>query len=75
MAHLIEESIVSHLDPCFVLVASNDHLDHRLDVVAHELSGFIHLHSDLQGNTGEPHVGAWAPPFPTETLFLKNKVF
>lgn len=47
-AHLIEERVVSHLDPCVVLLTSNDHFHHRIDVVAHELSGFIHLHSNLQ---------------------------
>lgn len=48
-AHLVKDRVVSHLDACVVLLASDDHLYHWLDVVAHELSGFKHLHSDLQG--------------------------
>lgn len=48
-AHLVEERVVSHLGTCVVLMASNDHLHQWLEVVAHELAGFKHLHLDLPG--------------------------
>lgn len=47
-AYLIEERIVSHLDPSEMLLICNVYLYYRFDVVAQELSGFKHLHPDLQ---------------------------
>lgn len=47
-AHLIEERVISHLDPRVVLLACDGHLHHWLDVVTHELPGFKHLHPNLQ---------------------------
>jgi hypothetical protein len=61
-AHLIEERIISHLDPCAVPMARNGHFYHWLDVVAQELSGFKHLHPNLQKeHTGDSMLGAQAP--------------
>ena len=43
-------------------MASDDHLHHWLDVVAHQLPGFKHLHSDLQGrDQGKLTLGVQAP--------------
>lgn len=50
-AYLIEERIVSYLDPCDMLMACNVYLHHWLDVVAQELSGFKHLYPNLQRGT------------------------
>lgn len=47
-AYLIEESIVSHLDPRDMLLVRNVYLHYGFDVVAQELSGFKHLHPNLQ---------------------------
>ena len=47
-AYLIEERIVSHLDPSEMLLICNVYLYYRFDVVAQKLSGFKHLHPDLQ---------------------------
>ena len=53
-AHLVKERVVSHLDTCLVLLASNGHPHHWFDVVAHELSGFKHFYSNLRGE----HMGS-----------------
>lgn len=53
-AHLVKERVVPHLDACLVLLACDGHLHHWFDVVAHELSGFKHLHSNLRAE----HMGS-----------------
>lgn len=73
MAHLIEERVVSHLGPCVELLASDDHLYHRLEVIAHELAGFKHLHLDLPGTKQDPEVGDLGSPSPTGILSERTK--
>lgn len=66
-AYLIEERVVPHLDPCVMLAAHNGHLGYGLDVVAHELSPFKHLHPNLQSKEHGDAGGPGSPP-PMGTL-------
>lgn len=75
-AYLIEEGIVSRLDPSDVLLACNVYLHHRLDVVAQELSGFKHLQPNLQREQQKrPDDGGVNFPPPTETPLSRVKLF
>lgn len=69
--YLIEERVVSHLDPSEMLLARDVYLYYRLDVVTQELPGFKHLQPNLQrGHPRDVH-GIVDFPLPIGTLLSR----